>query len=424
MRVLFLGIQFEPEVMALAPFNSELCHYLDERGHDVTAIVGFPSYPQWVVQEPYRGRWFADEDHDGVRVLRVWQYVPEVPSALKRIVFDTTIGLTSILAGLRLRRPDVILATCSPLQLGASAAVLGAWWRRPYVFHLQDLLPESATEVGMVTDRRIVGLIGRFADAIYARATTVSGIGHGILDALRRRGVPEEKLAYLPNWNDAERFRVPPEAGPAWRAAHGIDADAFVVMYIGNFGYKQDMSTVVRAAALLADDPGIQVVLVGEGSDRPAVTALAAELDLPGLVLLPVQPREDLEAMAAAADVFVVHQKREVVDMVVPSKLLTYGAAGRPIVMAGNADSEGARFVRDAKAGPVVEPESPEALASAVRALRADPEARRRHGEDVRRHVSENFSSSRVLARLEEILVQAASQGRPQRRRRLLGGKP
>lgn len=418
MRILFLGVQYEPEIMALAPFNTEMCRHLREQGHEVTAVVGFPSYPHWEVDEEYRGRWFAEEDHDGVRVLRVWQYVPATPTALRRILFDTTFAITAVLASLRLRRPDVILATCSPLQLGASAAVLGALWRRPFVFHLQDLLPESATEIGMVTNSRVVALTRRIADAIYARATTVSAIGHGILDALRRRAVPEEKLAYLPNWTDLERFSVPDEDVSAWRARHGIPADAFVVMYIGNFGFKQDMSTVVRAAALLADRPDVRVVLVGHGSDHQQVAALAGELDLPNLHLLPVQPPEDLTTMAAAADVFVLHQKQQVVDMVVPSKLLTYGAAGKPTVLAGNVDSAGAHFVKEAGAGPVVEAESPESLAAAIRGLQDDPEARRLYGENARRHVEDNFARPRVLQRLDEVLAAAAAR-RPVRRRRL-----
>lgn len=410
MRILFLGVQFEPEIMALAPFNTEMCRHLREQGHEVTAVVGFPSYPEWAVHDGYRGRWYAEEDHDGVRVLRVWQYVPSTPTALKRILFDTTFSVTSVLASLRLKRPDVILATCSPLQLGASAALLGAVWRRPFVFHLQDLLPESATEIGMVTNSRIVQLTGRLADAIYRRATTVSAIGHGILDALRRRGVAEEKLAYLPNWTDLDRFPLHGDDGSAWRAAHGIPADAFVVMYIGNFGFKQDMSTVVRAAALLVDRPDIEVVLVGNGSDHRHVAALASELQPPNLRLLPVQPAEDLAAMAAAADVFVLHQKRQVVDMVVPSKLLTYGAAGKPTLLAGNAASEGAHFVQKACAGPVVEAQSPQALAAAIRALQDDPAARRLYGTNARRYVEDNFGRPRVLQRLDQILGAAAAR--------------
>lgn len=411
MRILFLGVQFEPEITASAPFNTELCRYLHEQGHEVTAVVGFPSYPQWRVYEGYRGRWFAEEDHDGVRVLRVWQYVPRTPTTLRRIAFDSTVAISSVLAALRVPRPDVILAVSTPLQLGASAALLGALWRRPFVFHLQDLLPESATEVGMVTDRWMIALIHRLADAIYARATTVSAIGHGILDALRRRGLPEQKLAYLPNWADLGRFDgVVDGDSLEWRTRHGIGADSFVVMYIGNFGYKQDMATVVRAAALLEDRPGIEFVLVGEGADHARVQSVATSLDLPNLHLLPVQPAQDLPAMAAAADVFVLHQKREVVDMVVPSKLLMYGAAGKPVVLAGNPSSAGARLVSEAGAGPVVEPESPQALAEAIRALNDDPAARHRYGRNGRRHVGENFDRSRVLARLAEIVTGAPAR--------------
>lgn len=415
MKILFLGTQFEPEVTALAPFNTDLCKYLVRQGHEVTAIVGFPSYPQWRVHEEYRSRWYAEEDRDGVRVIRVRQYVPQRPSAVRRILFDTTFSAAAFLAALRLKRPDVILAACSPLQIGVTAAALGRLWRRPFVFHIQDLLPESATEVGMLRNRRIIALTGRLADLVYRRAAAVSAIGHGFIESLRRRGVPDRKLVYLPNWVDVDRFDGSAD-GAAWRAGKGISPDAFVAMYIGNFGFKQDMSVVVRAAEALRDESGIEFVLVGDGSDRPKVTALAESLKLSNLRLLEVQPAVDLPSMAAAADLFLVHQSADVIEMVVPSKLLTYGAAGRPIVLAGNTASEGARFVQDSGCGQVVSPESPVELAKVVKDMSTDPASCRELGARAREYVAANFGRLQVLARLEGVLhdaVVAGSSGLP-----------
>jgi colanic acid biosynthesis glycosyl transferase WcaI len=409
-RILFLGTQFEPEITALAPFNTDLCKYLVSQGHEVTAVVGFPSYPQWRVREEYRGKWYAEEDHDGVRVIRVRQYVPQQPRAIGRVLFDTSFSVAALLAALRLKRPDVILAACSPLQIGVTAAALGWLWRRPFVFHIQDLLPESATEVGLLTNRRIIKLTGKVADVVYRRAAAVSAIGHGFIASLRRRGVPDDKLVYLPNWVDVNKFDDSVNGG-AWRAGQSIPPDAFVAMYIGNFGFKQDMSVVGRAAEALRHESGITFVLVGEGSDRPKVTALAESLNLSNLQLLEVQPAADLPAMAAAADIFLVHQSPDVIEMVVPSKLLTYGAAGRPIVVAGNPASEGARFVQEGRCGHVVAPESPMDLAKVVKDMSADRACCRELGVRAREYVAANFGRQKVLAKLEVTLEDAATAG-------------
>ena len=411
MRVLFLGAGFEPEVTALAPYNTDLCKYLVGRGHEVTAIVGFPNYPQWRKYDEYRGRFFAKENHDGVRVLRVPQYIPAEPTPVRRIAYDTTFAASALVAGLSVRRPDVILATCSPLQLGVTAAVLSSRWRRPFVFHIQDLLPEGAIALGMLRNARAIAAANAMADFVYEHASTVTGIGLGLLEALRRRGVPQTKLAYLPNWVDIHKI-APADRMSDWRRQQDIGPEKFVVMYIGNLGYKQDMAVVVSAAALLQGQRDIEFVIVGDGSERAKIARYIAGLALQNTRLLEVQPSGELGGMAAAADLFVVHQTREVVDMVVPSKLLTYASAGRPILLAGVPASEGARFVADSGGGLVVEPQNPADLADAILSLRAEPEKRARMAANARGYVEERFARERVLADLERLMRRTASRGR------------
>lgn len=411
MRVLVLGIGFHPEVTALAPYTTDLCAYFVEQGHDVTAVVAFPHYPLWRVFDAYRGRVFLKEQVRGVRVFRVPMYIPRRPSTLRRIAYDSSFAISSLVAGgLVGGKPDLIVATCSPLQLGVTATLLGWRWRAPFVLHVQDLLPEGAIALGILRQRIAIKIANAMADFVYARACLVTAIGHGIIDALRARGVPPEKLAYLPNWVDPGWIQPGSRLNP-FRGEVGVaDAD-FVVLYVGNFGAKQQMETLVDTARLLQDDPSIKIVMVGDGARKAAAVRLAEEYGLQNLCFVGVQPRDRLPDILAAGDLHVLHQRREVVDIVVPSKLLSYAASARPILLAGASESEGARFVEAAGCGRVVAPEDPALLADAIRVLKNDPDGRQRLGDRARRYVEEHFTRDRVLAGAEDLFARTIDRG-------------
>lgn len=403
---------YYPEVTALGPFNTDLCTYLVEQGHEVTAVVAFPHYPQWKKAEEYRGVFFKRETHRGVRLIRVPMYIPRHPSPMRRIAYDSSYGLSALVAGGLLGgSPDVIVAMCSPLQAGAVAAILGMARRAPFVFHLQDLLPEGAVALGMLSNPIAIKAAQALAQAIYARADRVSAIGAGFLDALARTGVPPSKLVYLPNWVDTEWIRPLPRMN-SFRRQLGVGEDDFLVGYVGNFGFKQQMETVVEAARLLRDQRNIRFVLIGDGARKQAAVDAATEAELDNIQFLGVQPHDALPEMLAASDLHVLHQRTEVVDMVVPSKLLTYSASGRPILLAGVPESEGAKYVATAEAGWVIPPEDPVALAEAIIALQADAGERDRLAGNGRLYVEENFNRDSVLARAEALLTDIAGRRR------------
>lgn len=412
MKVLVLCTAYYPEITALGPFNTDLCTYLVEQGLQVTAVVAFPHYPQWKKAEEYRGVFFKRETHRGVRLIRVPMYIPRHPSPMRRIAYDSSYGLSALVAGGLLGgSPDVIVAMCSPLQAGAVAAILGMVRRAPFVFHLQDLLPEGAVALGMLSNPIAIKAARALAQVIYARADRVSAIGAGFLDALVRTGVPPDKLVYLPNWVDTEWIRPLPRMN-SFRRQLGVGEADFLVGYVGNFGFKQQMETVVEAARLLRDQRNIRFVLIGDGARKQAAVDAASDANLENVQFLGVQPRDALPEMLAANDLHVLHQRTEVVDMVVPSKLLTYSASGRPILLAGVPESEGAKYVATAEAGRVIPPEDPAALADGIVALQADTAERDRLGRNGRLYVEEHFNRARVLARAEALLTDIAGRRR------------
>jgi glycosyltransferase involved in cell wall biosynthesis len=145
-------------------------------------------------------------------------------------------------------------------------------------------------------------------------------------------------------------------------------------------GQKQGLDNLLEAARLL-DGSGIRIVLAGEGNDRSRLVERAAAMGCGSLLFAPLQEDRRFAEMLRAADVLLVNQRPGVREMALPSKLGAYFAAGRPVIAAADAQSETAKEVDRSRAGRVVPPADPDALARRLIELRSQPEKARAFGQ-------------------------------------------
>jgi colanic acid biosynthesis glycosyl transferase WcaI len=260
------------------------------------------------------------------------------------------------------------------------------------------------------------GPVIRFARAIegfaYKRADKTVCICHGFVEKLIARGIPAEKLTLIPLWGDTEKVYPIPNASK-FRGDNKVGSDKFLIMHTGNMGKKQDLMNVIRAAALLKDQKDVRWLLVGQGEERATLEQALRDQNLQNVTLLPLQPEETLAEMYSSADVLLLNQRATVVDSVIPSKLLTYMAAGRAVVAAVSDQSETARYIARAKCGVIVEPDNPAVLADAVLSLKQASDLRSKLGANGRTYVEENFTKRKILEEYDVLLSRYASGVRP-----------
>ena len=401
MRILLVGINYAPEVTGIGPYNTELAEHLAAAGHSVSVLTAFPWYPQWKIDPAYRGRRpFLVERINGVRVVRSPILLPQArQTAFRRIVFDSSFALTALAASAVIGGLDAVICVSPPLQLGPAAWLIARTRRARFIVHLQDIVPDAALSTGMMHAGRAVAMSRRLERFVYARADGITVISEGFKENLIGKEVPPHKVEVLPNWVDAARFRS--ASDPDVRRVLGAPDGEMLVLHAGNMGAKQGLETVVDAAAQLMGED-IAITLIGDGQSRVGLEARASALAASNLKFLPLQ--SDLPATLAAADVLVLSQRAQVIDSAAPSKLLTYMAAGKPIVATVNESSEAGQLIRRANCGVVVPPEEPALLAEALRELRRHPERHAELGAAGRRHVSEHFDRQVILQRWERLL--------------------
>jgi len=369
MRVLFLGINYWPEETGIAPFNTGRCEFLASHGHHVTMLTGFPYYPQWRKPSTYRGRLFAREERNGVRVQRSYLYVPRTVTSVRRIMHEASFVASSCVRSFGLHRPDVLVTVSPPLALALSSVLLSRAWKVPFLFHVPDLQPDAAADLGMLREGRLLRALYAIERMAYSSAALVSTLTDSMRERILGKGIPDEKVVLLPDWADPTLFEVPFSGGESFRRRHALEGK-FLVVHAGNMGVKQGLGVVLDAARRLRERPDIAFLLVGDGAARASLEQRAS--GLPNVRMLPLQPRDVFHDMLAAADVCLVTQQRSVADIVFPSKVITLLAAGRPVLASVNPGSEVSRAVVAARAGLSLPAEDPDALAAAVGTLADD----------------------------------------------------
>lgn len=363
MRITLLTQLFDPEN---AIKGLSFAQRLAFEGHSVDVITTFPSYPGGRLFPGYRMRLWSVERHGDVRVVRVPSYITPDKSALRRMAGYCSFSLAALIAGLFLRRADVVYSYYPPIVGGLAAAVLAFLKRSAMVYDVQDLWPEAVVATGLAKDGRVASMIEWAASIVYRRAKAIIVLSDGYRDALLLKDVPAGKVFRIYNWCDESRIAVASPVGPS--------DDAFPIVYAGNLGSAQALEHVVRAAALVseASDRGIRFVFIGDGVERQQLMALVKTLGLRNVDFVDRMPPEMIGGELARAGALLVHLRGDpVFAITVPQKTQAYMVAGRPLLMA--VEGECARIVREAGAGVVATPCNPADIARAALELSRMP---------------------------------------------------
>jgi colanic acid biosynthesis glycosyl transferase WcaI len=301
-------------------------------------------------------------------------------------------------------RPDILFVVSPPLGLGLSARILSKTWKVPYVFHVADLQPDAAFDLGMLKPGRLTRALYAVERIAYRNAAAVSTLTSAIQEKIIAKGIDRERVLLLPDWAEPSLFQVPViGGGAAFRRQFGLE-NKFLVVHAGNMGVKQGLEVVLGAAESSRGSSDIVYVLVGDGATRSALERSAKLRGLRNVRFIPLLSAEMFRELLGAADVSLLTQKKEVGDIVFPSKILTLLAAARPVIASVSPGSEIARVVTACGAGVQVEAESPGALLHAIETLRADPHAREECGRDGRAYAREHWDRTRVLNAFENEL--------------------
>jgi len=382
-HIAFFNRSYYPDTSATGQLLTDLCEDLVRvHGCRVSVVAGVPLLPSSTAKTTQRAM-IAREEHHGVEIHRARGTRFSKRRFIGRASNYVTYFLSASLAGLRLDRPDVVVALTDPPIIGLAAWISGRRFGAPLVMAFKDLFPEVTVLLKDFQSEAVNTMLQKVNEFLVRRASRNVALGETMRNRLiDGKGAPADSTVIIADWADTSAIAPAPKRN-AFSEEHGL-ADKFIVMHSGNIGLSQGLETVVEAARLLQDVPEIQVVFVGEGVKKAELQTQVASLGLTNVSFLPFTPRERLRESFAAADVFIVSLQRGLAGYIVPSKLYGILASGRPYVAAVESDCEVALLTTRHGCGRLAEPGDPRSMADAILGFFGDPEGTRRAGEAAR----------------------------------------
>lgn len=391
-RILVLNQYYKPGVEATANLLAELCEALAQE-FEITVVTGrlnpYPDLP-------------SDEMVDGVRVIRTRSTAFDRTKLHLRAVNYFTYLADSVLRAMTLERPDAVLALTDPPMIGDVGLAVARRFRVPLMVVSEDVFPEIAVELKRLENPVLIRVLREMVSLYLRRADQVVAIGETMRLRLQEKGASADRIAVIENWVDTRRI-VPRSRDTRWAREHDL-VDRFVVMHSGNIGHANDLVTLVRAATFLRDLPDLRLVVIGFGAMQNVVRDVAGRLEV-DVTFLPYQPREVLPESLSSADIHYVGLARGLSGFVVPSRAYGIMAAGRPMLVSADEDSETVRIARAHRCGVVVPPGRPELVAGAIRDAyegRFDLDEMGRRG---RAYVEREADREVAVARYREVLA-------------------
>jgi colanic acid biosynthesis glycosyl transferase WcaI len=412
MRVLVIGINYDPEPVGIGPFTTGTAQALAAAGHEVEVLTAKPYYPAWRIDVAWRRPFYGRSHEGGVAITRCPLYVPRRDGGLRRIVHHASFAaalLPIAIARARRFRPDLVLAIAPSLVSAPVARLAARMVGARLWLHIQDFEVEAAFATGLLGgDTALARLAERFEAGQLRAPDRTSSISPQMCRKLGAKGVARDRIVEFRNW--ADLGAIQPLAGPSPYRARWAITERHVALYSGNIANKQGIEVVIEAARLLRHRQDLVFVICGEGPNRANLEKLAAGLG--NVQLHDLQPRERLGDLLGLATVHLLPQVVGAADLVLPSKLANMLASGRPLVATAAPGTGLAAEVEGV--GLATLPGDAAAFAAAITALLDDPAEHARRCHAARQRAEERWSRQALLAgflgEVERLAAPASAQ--------------
>ncbi len=329
-------------------------------------------------------------------VLRAFRYFLQNLKQFNRAVFSKDA-----------KSCDVMLVASTPPTQGAMAGMAKMLNKKPLIYNLQDIFPDSLLSTGMTREGSLLWKIGRrIEDFTYRHADVIVVISEDFKRNIMAKGVPEEKIRVIRNWVEEDSVVSIPRSGNVLIPRYGLDPDKFYVTYSGNIGMTQNMDMLLDVMEELQDGvPGIYLVLIGEGAYKSRTEEIIKEKKLSNVSVLPFQPYEDISHVFSLGDVGLVISKPGVGENSVPSKTWSIMSASRP-VLASFDENELKDIVSEYRCGVFTKAGDKEAFKAAILDLYHHPELCREYGDNGRRYVLDHLTKSVGTQKYVDVIKQ------------------
>lgn len=329
MKAIFPCSYYLPETAASLYITDNIVHACADKGIEVDLYTPSPTR-----NVPDGSLWEREERQmDGkLRIHRFHLYGEGKNPMLRALRYF--LGEFILLHYCMWKKYDVAFVDSTPPIQGLKMPLIKWLKRKPTIYNVQDIFPDSLVGTGLTHEGSLIWKIGRMVEKItYRYADKIIVISEDFKKNIMAKGVPEDKIVVIYNWVDQNKVVDVPREENKLFDVYGLDRSKFYITYNGNIGLTQNMDMLLDVAKELQEEyEDIHFVLVGNGAYLDEVKRKVADQQLENVHLLPFQPYEDISHVFSLGDASLVISKPGVGANSVPSKTWSIMSASRPVL--------------------------------------------------------------------------------------------
>ena len=353
MRILFLTDNFPPEVNAPATRTYEHCLEWIKEGIEVTVITCHPNFPHGNLYTGYKNNFFLKEYKDGIEIIRVWSYMSSNKGFFKRTLDYMSFAFMAFLVGL-FQKHDILIATSPQFFTTWSAYGLSKVRRKPWIFELRDIWPESISTVGVLKKGKVISLLEKIEIALYQDSNKVIAVTNSFKENLISRGIEANKVDVITNGSNLDLFFIREKNDLLLKKLNF--KNKFIVGYIGTHGLAHSLDFIIKSLEKIQDSQ-IHFLFIGDGAMKETIVSLSKQLKLNNITFLNAIEKEDVPKYLSICDVSLAPLKnKKNFKTVIPSKIFEASAMGKPTLLGVKGEAQ--NILEKYSAGICFEPEN------------------------------------------------------------------
>ena len=403
---LIISAVFPPELTVSGKVAMDIAIKLSDMGKSVKVITAFPSRPLGKVFNGYRRKPFSNEIlYDGkLNVLRVFTILSKKPTITSRLFENVSFGVSTAIYLTICKKPAAVYSNSWPIFASGLLSLICRLRNIPYFVVIQDMYPESLLAQNRKINGYIIKILSTIDRFISVNASGVFTISKYFQNKyVYSRGVLKSKVHYVPNWASAPKNN---ESSESIRNLKNIPGDSFIVVVGGNIGVAAGVEGAIETFNKFINDKNIILLIAGDGNRFNTCESLAHNNSTNSIRFYRPWPKEETSLVLSSADIFLVPTISGQSRASVPSKIISYMFAGKPIIVQAYDDTEVAEIIKNANCGWVVEPGDNEKLGKLISDIPyINKSELSEMGSNGKNYAMEKFSKEKCLPKVINVIV-------------------
>lgn len=368
MKILFITDNFTPEVNAPATRTYEHAkEWIKDKDIEVSILTCNPNFPHGKIYSGYKNKFYQKEYIDGIEVIRVWSYMTSNSGFAKRVLDYMSFSFMAFIIGL-FKKYDLIIATSPQFFTTWAGFALSKIKRKPWIFELRDLWPESIKTVGAMKQGKAIDFLEKIELALYKDCNMVIPVTDAFKNNLISRGINKEKINVVTNGSNIDLFKSRPKNQVILNSLNL--ENKFIIGYIGTHGLAHSLDFIVSSISEIKD-LDIHFLFIGDGAMKSKLIEIVNDKKITNITFLDPIKKELVPEYLSICDVSLAPLKKDDnFKTVIPSKIFEASAMQIPTLLGVEGEAKG--IIEKYNAGICFKPEDKDDLIQKILVLKND----------------------------------------------------